>query len=270
MTISTTTTPPSAAYALRRMSSTEQQLVAARPLAQSETVLCEKPVVHVDVGHYRLSTYVWDMVDLLLADKVLLLQFTRCHLFAPPAKLDAEDEMIEAHLVKKYRKSRQFIRNLFFGVATNNVGIIDEDRFVRGHGVYPWLSRTNHSCEPNTALAPANWRAAEASLVAKRDIRVGEPLTWCYFREEEFLPQDWLTRNYNLVNLYRFTCRCPRCQTERPADVPASPAGQVAYIDKLIVKAAREIAHSPKALEQLRAESPVNVHRERLLASRNR
>lgn len=267
MTNPTTSANP---YALRRTSPAEQQLVAARSLAPGETVLFEKPIVHVPVGFYQLSTYVWDMVDMLLSDKERLLQYTRLRLYASRTLLDVEDQEIEARLIQKHRKSRQFIRTLYCSVGTNNVGILDEDLLVRAHGVFPLLSRSDHSCEPNTALTPSNWRAGETSLVATREIRAGEPLTWCYFREAEFLPQDWMTRNYNLVNLYRFACRCPRCQAERPADVPASPAGQVAYLDKLILQNAREMAKTPEGVEKMRAEAPVNMHRERLFASRNR
>ena len=261
---------PTEAFKLRRTSPTEQQLVAARQLAAGEVILREKAIIQVPVGYYVLSTYVWDLVDMLLSDKERLLQYNRLHLFASRTLLDAQDQEIEAHLIQKHRKSRQFVRTLYCSVATNNVGILDDECLVRAHGVFPWLSRSNHSCEPNTALTPANWRAGETSLVAKREIRAGEPLTWCYFREAEFLPQDWETRNYNLVNLYRFACRCLRCQAERPAGVPASPEGQVAYLDKLILENAREIAKTPEGVEKLRAESPVNVHRERLFASRNR
>lgn len=265
MTISTT---PDNSFSLRRISSTEQQLVATRSIAEGETVLREESLVRVEVGHYQLTTYVWDLVDILLSNKEKLNQYTRLKLLASQTLLDDVDQQIEAHLVQKHRKSRQFVRTLYCSVATNNVGILDEEMLVRGHGIFPWLSRSDHSCEPNTALTPANWRAGEASLIAKREIRAGEPLTWCYFQEAEFLPQDWITRNYNLVNLYRFTCRCARCQKERPADVPASPAAQVAYIDKLIIKDALEAAKTAEGAQKMFESSPVNLHRERLLASK--
>jgi hypothetical protein len=263
----TTPTPP---YTLRRLSSTEHQLVATRNIAKDEMVLREQPVVHVSVGHYRLSTYVWDMVDLLLADKSRLQQYVRSHLLSTPQFLDKQDLLIEAHLVTKYRKSRQFVRDLYFGVGTNNVGIVDDEMLVRAHGVFPLLSRTDHSCIPNCALTPGNWRAAEATLVAKHDISAGEPLTWCYFSEADFLPQNWLTRNYNLVNLYRFACRCPRCTAERPAEVPSDQVKQVAYLDKFIKEAASELARQADGMEQARAQNPINLHRERLSARINR
>jgi hypothetical protein len=254
-------------YAVRRISPTEHQLVAARNLSAGELILCEQPIVDVPVGYYEYGTYVWDLVDRLLADKEKLLQYSRCKLLAAPLLLDKHDGEVEAQLVKKHRKSRAFVRNLYLGVGTNNVGILGQDRLVHGYGVYEFLSRSDHSCEPNAQLSPSNWRAGESGLVAKRDIRKDEPLTWCYFREAEFLPVDWVSRNYNLVNLYRFACRCPRCEAERPADVPSSQAGQVAYFDKLLYAEAKRAAQSTEGLEQLRAQAPVNIHRDRLLAS---
>lgn len=263
----TTSTKP---YAVRRISSTEHQLVAGRSLVAGELILCEQPLVHVPMGRYQLGTYVWDMVDRLMADKEMLRTYVRAELLATPLFTDDQDLAIEDFMVKKYRKSRLFVRNLYWSVGTNNVGILDEKWVVRGHGVYPMLSRVDHSCAPNAKLRPANWREAEVSLVAQRDIRAGEPLTWCYFRETEFIPQDWVTRNYNLVNLYRFACRCPRCQAERPAEVPASPAKQVAYFDVMLKAEAKKLVNSPIGLEQLEAQSPMNMHRKALLESRNR
>ncbi len=184
--------------------------------------------------------------------------------------MEAADLAIEAHLVKIHRKSRQFVRMLYAGVATNNVGVLDADGLVRGHGVYPLLSRSDHSCVPNCELRPANWRAGEAALAAKQDIRAGEPLTWSYFREAEFLPQDWVTRNYSLVNLFRFACRCARCQAERPPEVPASPAGQVAYLDKLLYADAKKMASTPEGIARALAQCSVNLHRDRLVARGNR
>lgn len=257
-------------YAVRRISSTEQQLVAGRSLAAGELILCEQPIVQVPVGRYRFDTYAWDLVDMLLADKERMLEYTRCHLYASRVLMEADDLAIEAHLVKTYRKSRQFVRTLYAGVATNNVGILDEERLVRGHGVYPLLSRSDHSCVPNCELQPANWRAGEVGLAAKQDIRAGEPLTWSYFREAEFLPQDWVTRNYNLVNLFRFACRCARCQAERPPEVPASQAGQVAYLDELLYAEAKKLASSPEGVAHARAQCSVNLHRDRLQARQNR
>jgi hypothetical protein len=260
------TTPPKA-YAVRRISPTEHQLVAGRNLAAGELILHEQAVVHVPVGRYRYDTFVWDLIDKLLSDKALLAQYTRCQLLSSQLQLHAEDEVIEDLMVKKHHKSRRFVHELYLGVGTNNLGILDEAGLVRAYGVFPFLSRADHSCEPNAELTPANWRAGETALSAKRDIRAGEPLTWSYFREAEFLPQDWATRNYHLVNVFRFACRCARCKAERPNDVPSSQAGQVAYFDKLFMEQAKEMARSPDSLahfKNLQAESPLNMHRKRL------
>jgi hypothetical protein len=171
---------------------------------------------------------------------------------------------MENIMVQKHRKSRRFVHDLYLGVGTNNIGILDEDLLLRGYGVFPILSRSDHSCEPNAELTPANWRAGEAALSAKREIRAGEPLTWSYFQEAEFIPQDWATRNYHLVDVHRFACRCPRCEAERPRDMPSSQAGQLAYFDKLFAAQAKETAKSPALVARALAQSPMNQHRNRL------
>jgi len=252
-------------YAVRSISPTERQLVAGRNIVEGEVILCEKPIVQVPVGRYQFGTYVWDIVNHLLSSKPLLAQYARCQLLCSQLLLGAEDEAIESYMVKKHQRSRRFVHDLFLGVGTNNVGILDEAGLVRGHGVFPLLSRADHSCEPNTELTAANWRAGEVALSAKRDIRNGEALTWSYFREAEFVPQDWATRNYNLVNLFRFACRCPRCDQERPREVPSSQLGQLKYFDKLFMEQAREVVNSPDGLARMQAESPLNVHRNRLI-----
>lgn len=254
-----TTSPKT--YAVRRISPTEHQLVAGRNLAAGELILVEKPVVQIPVGRYRYGTYVWDLIDKLLSDKALLAQYTRCQLLGSQLLMDQEDEAMESFMVQKHGKSRRFIHDLYLGVGTNNLGILDEERLLRGYGVFPVLSRADHSCEPNAELTPANWRAGEAALSAKRDIRAGEPLTWSYFREAEFLPHDWVTRNYSLVNVFRFACRCPRCESERPRDVPSSQAGQLAYFDKMFRAQAKELAKSPEGFARMLAANPMNLHR---------
>jgi len=256
------------AYAVRRISPTEHQLVAGRHLAAGELILCESPVVQVPVGRYKFGTFVWDLIDQLLSDKALLQQYNRCQLLASQLLLDPEDAAMEDFMVKRHQKSRKLVHDLYLSVGTNNLGILGEDRLVHGYGVFPFISRADHSCEPNAELTPANWQAGEAALSAKRDIKAGEPLTWSYFRETEFIPQDWATRNYNLVNLYRFACRCPRCERERPAEIPSSQAGQIAYFDKLFREQAKELVQSPEGMAQLHAQSPMNMHRDLLARSR--
>lgn len=240
----------SSAYAVRRITPTEHQLVAARNLSAGEFILHETALVQAPEGRYQYQTFVWDIVDQLLSDKALLAQYNRLRLYAHQAFfLDPLDEIMENAMVVKHKKSRRLVRDLYLSVGTNNIGILDEKRHVRGHGIFPILSRSDHSCDPNTEVTPANWRAGETAMRVKRDIQAGEPLTWTYFRADEFLPVDWHTRNYNLVNIYRFACRCKRCEAERPADMPSSPADLLAHFDKLILADAIEHSNaaSPRA-----------------------
>lgn len=246
----------------------EHQLVAARAVREGELLLTEPPLVHVPLGRYRLVTYVWDMVDKMLANPALLQNYNRQKLLASPQLLDPQDQAVEDALVKKYNKSRQLIRSLYYSIGTNNVGVLNGDRAVVGYGVFPQLSRADHSCEPNASLTAGDWTAQQVNLVARRDIKAGEAVTWCYFKESEFLPQDFLTRNVALLNIYRFVCRCPRCRAERPPELPPIGPKLVEYLDKIIRAEARRLSATPEGISQMVAQTPMNMHKDLLRRTR--
>ncbi len=245
----------------------EHHLVAAVPIAAGEPVLVEAPLVDVRLkNHYEFGAYSWDLVDRLLDDRELLQRYNRCRLLASTFLLDPHDLAAEAALVRKHKKSRQLVRELFFNVGTNNIGVLDSQRAVVGYAVYEKLSRADHSCLPNAYLQPADALKAMSSLLAHRDIRAGEAITWSYFREDEFLGASYEQRNFGLVNVFRFVCRCVRCQQEQPAHIRQlkSTAEKVAYFDQLIEAEALELARTPGGLAQVLASSPMALHRAEL------
>ena len=75
-----------------------------------------------------------------------------------------------------------------------------------GSGHYPTVARLNHSCDPNI-----EWRSVNGSnrieFVALRDIRAGEELFISYIDQSESRE----TRQFELENLYGFTCSCSKC-----------------------------------------------------------
>jgi len=258
------------ACTVRSSAGGEHQLVAARAVKEGELLLTEPPVLHVPLGRYRLGTYVWDMVDKLLADPTLLQSYNRHKLLASQQLLDVQDQAIEDVLVKKYNKSRQLIRTLYCSIGTNNVGVLNEDMAVIGYGIFPQLSRSDHSCEPTASITTGDWRAQQVNLVAKKDLKAGEPVTWCYFKESDFLPQDYLTRNVALLNIYRFICRCPRCRAERPPELPAFGPKLVDYFDKIIQAEARRLSATPEGISQMVAQTPMNMHKDLLRRTRGK
>ena len=263
-------TTNSNACVVRPLPGGEHQLVAAKAVEEDTLLLAEPPLLYIPLGRYRFGTYVWDLVDKLLAEPALLQSYSRHKLLASPQLSDAQDLAVEDLLVKKYRKSRQLIRTLYWSIGTNNIGVLNRDWAVVGYGIYPQMSRSDHSCEPNARLMPGDWMAHQVNLVAKRAIKAGEAVTWCYFKESDFLPQDYMTRNVALLNIYRFICRCPRCQAEKPADLPAYGPKLVEYFDKIIRAEAKRLAATPEGISQMVAQTPMNMHRDLLRRTRGR
>jgi len=208
---------------------------------------------------FQYGDYCWDLVDMLLRDPALLKEIRSCHLWSTPQLLDSQSLQVEAHLVKTHKKSRQLVRDLHALVATNNIGIVTPTQIVRGYGLYRMLSHADHSCDPSCRLEPGP-QTNELSLCAKRDLRPGEPVTWSYFRETEFLAADFDTRNEALVNTFRFVCRCERCRSEKPAAL-AGVRDLLSYYDERILAQARALMQTQDGWERALAESPLAMHR---------
>lgn len=251
-------TPILSACVQRKTAAGEMALVASQAVAAGQTVLLEAPLVSLDIGAYEFGSYCWDLVDRILSDASLLSRVRKLHLAVTPFLRDPLDEMVESALVARHHKSRQLVRELFFCVGTNNVGVLNDSALVVGYGLYPMLSRADHSCEPSARLTPGP-EPKTLALVATRDLCAGEAVTWSYFREAEFLSADFETRNLALVNVFRFACRCARCKRECPPHLQGR-ASLVPYFDELIRAQARELAQQPGGIEQALAEAPMAVH----------
>lgn len=217
----------------------------------------------VPVGPYRWGTYNWDFVDSLLSQVSLRQAYDRWKLATTEFFLDPQDLQIEAALLRRHRLSRQRVRSLFFSVCTNNIGVLAPDHMsLRSYGLFEFMSRSNHSCLPTARLEFAGADNAMA-LVARRDISEGEPVTWCYFREGEFLGAPYVERNLGLVNNFRFACHCSRCQAEMPAPLRGHK-NLMAYFDDHIRQAARALSATPEGLSQIVESTPMVQHRRAL------
>lgn len=249
-------------FEIRSVSGTnEQQLVARDNIPAGTIIITERAILVEPLAQtYRYGTYVWDMVDQLLGNEELLRNYQALRLSMTPQMIGSDEVRTENRLARKHKKNRQLIRKLYFSVGTNNIGIRSVKGNVCGYGLFPALSRADHSCEPNAMLKPASPQDGVVSLAAKKDISLGEPISWSYFDETEFLPLDYKTRNFNLANIFRFVCRCERCKVERPVHLPNSPAKLLAHFDELIKIEARVMSTLPSALEEAKTNNPMNLH----------
>lgn len=248
----------------KRISPTEQGLFTARAFHEGETIIAETPLVSIPVqSRYRFGTYVWDLVAAILADADLLRTVNALKLMASEQLMVPDDLAIEAHLVKQSGRSRALVRGLYFMVATNNIGIIQSARVLQGYGVFPKLSRSDHSCAPTAELRPHDPESGSVALVALQPLAQGTPVTWSYFEGKAFLDLDAAERNLHLVDLFRFVCRCERCRKELPLALPGV-RDLLAYFDARLFEMARGIRDDPAALRDLEARSPMELHRDAL------
>lgn len=217
----------------------QHQLLAAKHFTAGEMVVIEQPILHVAAGRYREGTYVWDLVDALLSKPDLLLSFNRLKLHRTPQLQAPDDVEAENRLVKRHGRSRQLVRQLFETVATNNIGMPMGPRQIVAYGLFPTLSRSNHSCDPSCELQAGSLPQREVLLRAKRDLASGDEVTWSYVQDSAFLAFDLHTRILALYDSYRFICRCQRCLAERT--LGESDADLANRLDREITEMARQI-----------------------------
>jgi hypothetical protein len=123
------------------------------------------------------------------------------------------------HLAGKYRRNPKRLAQLYHRVAANNVRYAQDG--VLGYGIWPIVSRCNHSCDPNARVCGAKDQPLAELLLSTRPILAGAAVCWNYFSDAAFLELDWFERNARLRRDFQFLCRCPRCESERPPQVGA-------------------------------------------------
>ncbi|MFP6562186.1 SET domain-containing protein-lysine N-methyltransferase [Paraburkholderia sp. B3] len=216
----------------------EYQLTATEPIKEGEVIVSETPLVAVLDATPRYSTPTWDLVDKILLKTDLTQRYCALCLKVTKYLMDPEDNRIERNLAKKHRRTRDFVKKLYFGVATNNIGYVDARREIIGHGIYPVISRANHSCRPNATYEPGSIEKKEVTLVALHDVQAGDAITWSYPQSPDFDDADYATRNFALMDVFRFVCSCARCQAEIPSELAMLP-NLPRYFDDWIMRFTR-------------------------------
>ncbi|RAH66747.1 general amino acid permease [Aspergillus aculeatinus CBS 121060] len=105
-----------------------------------------------------------------------------------------------------------------FGLYPRETGLypVPPDALDRGEqfgaAVYPRAAIANHSCGPNMTHKPD--QHGRMIFTAAKDIAAGEECCISYFDLTQFT--DLQTRRERLQTLFRFVCRCSRCESEEP------------------------------------------------------
>ncbi|KAJ9471812.1 hypothetical protein DIPPA_19363 [Diplonema papillatum] len=98
---------------------------------------------------------------------------------------------------------------------------------VHGLGLYPTLSRVNHSCAPSTVVNPVSTPDHSLSLVTPDDVPAGTPITLSYLALNRGNPDNpksictqrdcLFARRSRLQNHWNFTCACRLCADHQRA-----------------------------------------------------
>lgn len=191
----------------------EKQLVAAADVDTGVLLVGEYPVAFIETQADEDDEGPWLLLEGLLSTPSMFERVVALDLKLTKWELGAVDEAKLDRLAKKYGRNPKKLAHLYHRVAANNLRYAHED--VTGYGIWPIVSRSNHSCDPNAQVRGSKDRPLAQVLLATRPIAQGTPVCWNYYSDPAFLSLDWRQRNARLLRDFRFVCRCPRCEAER-------------------------------------------------------
>lgn len=209
----------------------EMQLVAAADVDKGALLAAEYPIAFVAIEPDED-----DIGPLLLLESILASDETFARVSAEDLKmtlwrLGARDIETLESLALKYKRNPKKLTQLYHRVAANNIRYAQGG--ATGYGIWPIVSRSNHSCDPNAKLGATAKQPLAELLLATRPIPNGTAICWNYFADETFLALNWFARNAQLLKDFQFLCRCPRCESERPPEVAGlSKDGIAAYFKR--------------------------------------
>lgn len=195
----------------------EKQLVAARDVETGALLLGEYPIAFAETRPGEDEIAPWLLLETILTSVPMYERVSAADLKLTKWPLSSDDEANLERLARTYHRNARKLALLYHRVAANNIRYARDG--VTGFGIWPTISRSNHSCDPNTQPRAHVAAPLAQLLIASRPIREGAAICWNYFSEASFLALDWFERNVRLHRDFQFLCRCPRCEAERPAGI---------------------------------------------------
>lgn len=195
----------------------EAQLVAAIDIEPGVLLVGEFPIAFVETRPGEDELGPWLLLEAVLSSPGMFERVSAQNLKMTKWPLAPDDHGTLEHLARKYKRNPKKLAQLYHRVAANNVRYAQDG--VTGYGIWPTISRSNHSCDPNARLRATPSEPLAELLLATRAIAAGAAICWNYYSDESFLALDWLERNARLHQDFQFLCRCARCESERPGRV---------------------------------------------------
>jgi hypothetical protein len=203
----------------------EMQLVAAADVEQGVLLAAEYPIAFVEIGPDEDDIAPWLLLESILASDETYTRVSAEALKMTKWRLGASDLETLDGLARKYRRNPEKLAQLYHRVAANNIRYSQGG--VTGYGIWPIVSRSNHSCDPNARLGATARQPLAELLLATRPIPAGAAICWNYLADDAFLALNWFERNAQLLHDFQFVCRCLRCDSERPPQVAALPTDEL-------------------------------------------
>ena len=190
----------------------QRRLVATRSFSPDadEFILHETPVIWAPQRYYP-GYRAWLIVRQIVDDPAKLRWITEKHFAITPQPWDAEDRSFAQEVQSVRGIDPQTTQALYFSVATNHMAFWDEKGRNIGSGLFETLCFTNHSCAPNVEVTPISGRRGTA-VRAIRAIAPGEEITWNYLSPTDISVLALTDRQRLIQEIFRFQCRCVRCQ----------------------------------------------------------
>ena len=209
----------------------EAQLVATEDVEPGVLLIGEYPIAFAETREGEDEVGPWLLLETILSSPEMFERVSAQDLKMTKWPLAAGDHETLDRLARKYGRNAKKLAQFYHRVAANNVRYTQAG--VTGYGIWPIISRSNHSCDPNARLCASVPHPLVELLLATRPITKDTAICWNYFSDESFLALDWFGRNKRLQHHFRFLCRCARCEAERPAQVSAmSNAERVAFLER--------------------------------------
>lgn len=195
----------------------EKQLIAKQDVEPGAVLLGEYPIAFAEIREGEDDVAPWILLETILTSPPMYDRVVAEDLKLTKWPLSADDEANLERLARTYKRNARKLAQLYHRVAANNLRYAREG--VTGYGIWPTISRSNHSCDPNTQPRALARAPLAELLLATRPIKEGDAICWNYFSDASFLALDWFERNARLHRDFQFLCRCPRCESERPPGV---------------------------------------------------
>ncbi|KAH8114081.1 hypothetical protein DFH11DRAFT_1509569 [Phellopilus nigrolimitatus] len=218
-------------------------VIATRDLAFGETIIIERP--------------------LLMIPRAVLLPVAANKI---QSELEHQLEVMLSQLDEKSRARVNILSNCktakdgskLWGIITTN-GLkcnFPQSRYLPHYaGVFPDISRINHSCSPN-AVWSFDSRALWAEIRATRPIATGEEITIAYVTPTETRAE----RQQTLKKKYGFTCHCTQCVATAGRAAAAASNARRKQIDETDRDARETWAAWLRAPASARSDSVIAPH----------